>query len=104
MTEACLVDAGNTMLGSLVRSQVGRDIEVLAGLEDAQRVIVDALGLLHGRGTIISLALPGAIDDGSSRMPASYEMCRRLRSIEYGFFALACTGMPLAARWRISSK
>ena len=28
-------------------------------------------------------------------MPASKEMCRRLRSIEYGFFAVACTGMLL---------
>ena len=36
-----------------------------------------------------------ASNHGSSRMPASKLMCRRLRSIEYGFFALACTGMLL---------
>jgi len=30
---------------------------------------------------------------GSSRMPASKEMCSRLRSIEYGFRAEACTGI-----------
>ena len=35
-----------------------------------------------------------ASNHGSSRMPLSKEMCRRLRSIEYGFFALAATGMP----------
>ena len=40
---------------------------------------------------------------GSSRIPASKEMCRRFRSIEYGFFAEACTGMLCFSAYAIIS-
>ena len=39
------------------------------------------------------LAGANASIQGSSRMPASNEMWSRLRSIEYGFFSDASTGM-----------
>jgi hypothetical protein len=42
---------------------------------------------------IALLALVVGSNHGSSRIPASYDMWRRFRSIEYGFLSEASTGI-----------
>jgi hypothetical protein len=49
-------------------------------------------GAASGERVIRNMLSSGA-RHGSSRIPPSYEMCMRLRSIEYGLASVAVTGM-----------
>ena len=87
---------GNAVYESqyLLGTSIARPLIAKAHIDIAREFGANAVA--HGATDSLYISLFSGLvgsNQGSSKIPASYEICQRLRSIEYGFDALASTSI-----------